>query len=335
MRARGRASSSWPVMTNPLSSRTTWSPSQSVRGDAPMKTNSQLAVHRPRWRPCRGRDQDEPSRCPSPGRGATSRPDSAPRSFGAALMRSTRYCDMVASSEPPRTSERDRFGEAGQVEGGLPGRVRRADDVDVVAVALARLAGIGAVVDAAAGQLVEAGRGEPPVRDPGGHDHRPGLDLDRRRRSTTARTGPRASRPTTSRASTISAPKRGACAMARWVRSAPVSPLGEPEVVLDRRALPGLATGRLALDDHGAEAFGRGVHGGGQPGRPGPDDADVVQRLLGGGAQAEGAGQLERRSASAARPRRGSAPGAGRRASPRRVSTRRRPSSSRSTSYQR
>src|SRR5687767_5609188 len=37
-----RASRSCPVMTNPLASRTTSLPSQSVRGEAPMKTNSQL-----------------------------------------------------------------------------------------------------------------------------------------------------------------------------------------------------------------------------------------------------------------------------------------------------
>ena len=33
---------SWPVMTKPFSSRTMWGPSQSVRGEAPIKTNNQL-----------------------------------------------------------------------------------------------------------------------------------------------------------------------------------------------------------------------------------------------------------------------------------------------------
>ena len=33
---------SWPVTTNPRSSRTMWGPSQSVRGDAPIKMNNQL-----------------------------------------------------------------------------------------------------------------------------------------------------------------------------------------------------------------------------------------------------------------------------------------------------
>src|SRR2546423_1447877 len=40
--ARPEANRSWPVMMNPLSSRTTPGPSHSVRGVAPMKTNSQL-----------------------------------------------------------------------------------------------------------------------------------------------------------------------------------------------------------------------------------------------------------------------------------------------------
>ena len=56
--------------------------------------------------------------------------------------------------------------------------------------------------------------------------------------------------------------------------------LREAEVVLDRRALPGLAAGRLALDDDRAQALRRRVHGGSQTRRAGADDADVVQRLL-------------------------------------------------------
>ena len=46
--------------------------------------------------------------------------------------------------------------------------------------------------------------------------------------SSSARTGPRHSRPTTSRASTISAPKRVTCAIARWARSEPLRPFGKP-----------------------------------------------------------------------------------------------------------
>ena len=46
--------------------------------------------------------------------------------------------------------------------------------------------------------------------------------------SRTARTGPRTSSPVTERASTISAPNRETCAIARWARSAPLSPRGKP-----------------------------------------------------------------------------------------------------------
>ncbi len=70
-------------------------------------------------------------------------------------------------------------------------------------------------------------------------------------------------------------------------------PLGEAEVVLDRRALAGLAAGRLALDHHGAQSLGRRVHRSGQSGRTAADDAHVVQRLLGAGVQPERAGHLE------------------------------------------
>ena len=54
----------------------------------------------------------------------------------------------------------------------------------------------------------------------------------------------------------------------REVRAAEAA--GEPEVVLDAAGLPGLAAGRLALDHHRAQALGRAVDGGRQPGGPPP-----------------------------------------------------------------
>ena len=71
-------------------------------------------------------------------------------------------------------------------------------------------------------------------------------------------------------------------------------PLGEAEVVLDGRALPGLAAGCVPLDDHRLEPLGRGVHGGGETGGAGTDDAEVVERPLRPGAQPERIGQLDR-----------------------------------------
>jgi hypothetical protein len=50
-------------------------------------------------------------------------------------------------------------------------------DVDLVALALAGLAGVDAVVDAAAGEFVQAGGGQPPVGDAGRDHQRPSLDL--------------------------------------------------------------------------------------------------------------------------------------------------------------
>ena len=152
--------------------------------------------------------------------------------FSVAAIRETRYCDIVSSSRAARTSMHHPAGELREVQRRLAGRVRRADDVHVLAGALARLARGRAVVDAAHAERLEAGRLEPPVRHTGGDQHRARLDLALAAAaappSRTARTGPRLSNPTTSRASTISAPKREAWATARWVRSAPESPLGKP-----------------------------------------------------------------------------------------------------------
>ena len=152
----------------------------------------------------------------------------APRCSGAGVILSTRYRDIESSSVGAADHEHDPLGVAGEVEGRLAGRVGGADDVDVVALALARLAGRRAVVDAAAGELVEPGGVEPPVGHAGRDDERARLDLAAIRRSSTACTGPRVSKPTTSRASTISAPKRETCATARWARSEPLSPFGNP-----------------------------------------------------------------------------------------------------------
>ena len=63
--------------------------------------------------------------------------------------------------------------------------------------------------------------------------------------------------PTTSRASTISAPSRRAWVTARCDEVGAAQPVGEAEVVLDARALAGLPTGRLALDDDGAQSLRR------------------------------------------------------------------------------
>ena len=192
-------------------------------------------------------------------------------------------CDVL--ERRPAHQHHDPLGVAREVERRLAGGVGGADDVHVLALDLGGLARAGAVVDAASGELVEPVGVEPAVGDAGGDDHGARLDLAPPS-SSTARTGPRDSKPTTSRASTISAPNRRDLGDGALGEVGPAEPLREAEVVLDRRALAGLPAGRLALDDDGAQPLGRGVDGGGQPGRPAADDAQVVERLLGAGAQA-------------------------------------------------
>ena len=53
----------------------------------------------------------------------------------------------------------------------------------------------------------------------------------------------------------------------------------EAEIVLDLGAGARLTAGRDALDDDRARPFGGGVDGGGEPGRAGTDDGDVVDAL--------------------------------------------------------
>ena len=69
-------------------------------------------------------------------------------------------------------------------------------------------------------------------------------------------------------------------------------PVREAEVVLDPGALPGLAAGGGALDQHGAQALGRPVHRGAEPGRAAADDDEVVEVLGRRGGQPDLGGQL-------------------------------------------
>ena len=123
--------------------------------------------------------------------------------------------------------QRDAPGEGREVERGLAGRVGRADDVHLFVLTEARLARTGPVVDAAARELFDPGRVESPVRHAGRGEHGASLDLDVAVEMH-CMDRPARSRRATSRASTISAPKRRACATARCVRSAPERPFGNP-----------------------------------------------------------------------------------------------------------
>ena len=62
--------------------------------------------------------------------------------LGLAAMRSTRYCDIVASRDGAADHEHHPLGVAGEVERCLAGGVGRTDEVDLVALALAGLAAL-------------------------------------------------------------------------------------------------------------------------------------------------------------------------------------------------
>ncbi len=99
-----------------------------------------------------------------------------------------------------------------------------------------------------------------------------------------------------------SAPNRSACRRADVVSSAPETPVGEAEVVLDPRASAGLPAGCGLLDQHGLQALRRAVHRGGKAGGPAADDREFVhlQRRAGGQAQHRGqfgVGRLDQRLA--------------------------------------
>src|SRR5262249_57673415 len=72
-------------------------------------------------------------------------------------------------------------------------------------------------------------------------------------------------------------------------------PLREPEIVLDRGALTGLAAGRLTLHDDGTQALRRPVHRSRQARWTATHDAYVIQRPARGGTQPESVGKIENR----------------------------------------
>src|SRR4051794_28069781 len=51
----------------------------------------------------------------------------------------------------------------------------------------------------------------------------------------------------------------------------------KPKIVLDPRAHPGLAAGRLPFDEDGVQTLRGAVNGGGQPGRPAADNHQIVE----------------------------------------------------------
>ena len=176
----------------------------------------------------------------------------------------------------PPHQQRHGLGVPGEEHRGLARRVRAADDVDVAALAGRRLGGRGAVEDAAAGQLGDAGGGQRAVRHARREHDAVGGDLRAVAELHDAGRAARLQADDVAGGEHLGAELRGLAA-------GPVGELGaghavgEAEVVLDPRALPGLPAGRLALDEHGAQALRRPVDGAAQPGRAAADDDEVVE----------------------------------------------------------
>ena len=157
--------------------------------------------------------------------------------------------------------------------GRLPGRVAGADDVDVEAVAVRRLAARRAVGDALAGEAVEALDAEAPPRDAAGED-------DRLRAQDVAAVEVHLVRGRVDARDLAGHQDLGAEPPRLLQRSARQLVAGdagrEAEVVLDPRGGAGLAAGRLALDHDRPQPLRRAVDGRRQAGRAGADDHRVV-----------------------------------------------------------
>ena len=104
----------------------------------------------------------------------------------------------------------------------------------------------------------------------------------------------------TERVTRISAPSRSRLLQRAARELVARDAAGEPEIVLDPRRRPGLAAGRLALDHHGAQSFGRAVHRRREAGRPAADDHGVVFVEARARLQAEKLGEVARCRADAA-----------------------------------
>ena len=192
-----------------------------------------------------------------------------------------------------------------------PGGVRAADHGDVLVRARLRLDQRRAVVDPAARQRLDARRVEAPVGHARGDQHGVAGELGAAREPDDALRPARLERlhlphgeqlgPEAARLVVRAAGEVGARQAVR-----------EAEVVLDPRALPGLAARRGALDEHGPQPLRGAVDRGGEPGRAAADDHEVVEVEHGARGEAEPVGELERgRALEHLRRRAGRRPAAG------------------------
>ncbi len=201
---------------------------------------------------------------------------------------------MPFSSTEDRTSSTTFFAASREVQDRLPGRVRAADHIDLLAFGRRGVGGVRAVVHALVHELAEAGSFEALIRHAGRDEDRARFDLG------SVVEAHRAHRAAGFESDDFAGQNHLGLEPFRLPEGSlgEVSPgesVLEPEVVLDAGALPGLSARRAALDDHRLQSLGRAVHRAGETGRTSADDAQVVEGLVGGGVQVESGGELSRR----------------------------------------
>ena len=180
---------------------------------------------------------------------------------------------------------------AREVHGRLAGGVAAAHHQHVLVAAGECLGERGAVVDAAAGELVDPSGVEPAVRHAGGDEEHA------RRQLAVVAEGEHVVAPVDAHARHLlrgedlrpEPPRLGdgaACEVAAG------EPGGEAEIVLDVAARPRLSARRLALDEQRVQPLAGAVDRRRQPRRPAAHHHEIVERLLGARAQAEPGGHL-------------------------------------------
>ena len=152
-----------------------------------------------------------------------------------------------------------RLSAAAEIGGGLAGRIRAADDVDIVLGAIGRLGQRRTVEHAPTGQLLGPLGIELTVRNAGRENHRVRADRIAVGESDRARWSIYLEPDDVAGGDELGAefhrlPPRAISELrARYA-------VGKAEVVLDARTLPGLPAGGDSLDQHRPQSLGRAVH---------------------------------------------------------------------------
>ena len=184
----------------------------------------------------------------------------------------------------------DLLGELRQVQALLQGRVAAADHHHLVGPLVEGPVAGRAEVDAGADEVVLAGHVKAPVRRAGGHDHGVGGELLARRQRGDQVIVVVLDGGDRHRGNELHP-------VAARLGHEPVGQLaagdavGEPRVVVDPVADPGLAAQGAGVHDDRVDALAGGVDGGRQPGRPASHDDQVVGGPVGFEGEADAAGQ--------------------------------------------